>query len=102
MEKQFIEVWWQDNYEILKGEFEKEYKVNSFKNTLVAVEFIKNELHKELIKIIEKNPTHNSDEILYIYKRYGTDFFLKNSKENFSSWKYVEQNIQRLIDEKRV
>jgi len=97
-----VEVWWQDNYEILKGEFEKEYKVNSFKNTLVAVEFIRNELDKELFEIIKKNPTHNSDELLYIYKRYGTDFFLKNSKENFSSWKYVEQNIQRLIDEKRV
>ncbi len=33
------------------------------------------------------------------YKRFGSDYFLKNGTEFFSSWQYVEENAQRIWDE---
>ena len=92
-----VEVWYEDNYEILKHEA-TEYFRKSFNTQEEAVEYIKNKLDEELIEFINTDKNITLDELISRYKMYGTDFYLKNAFEGFSSWSYVDENAKRIYE----
>jgi hypothetical protein len=92
MEK--VEVWYQENYDLLKGEFENMYFHKSFDSDNEAVEYIQMSLDAEIHEFKKLDEKASNEELLSRYRMFGTDYFLKNSKIGFSSWHYVEQKCK--------
>ena len=89
-----VEVWYQENYDVLKGDY-GDYFHKSFDDENEAVQYIQSCLEAELQKFKETDKNLSDEELLHRYKMFGTDYFLKNAKKGFSSWKYMEERLQR-------
>ena len=92
-----VEVWITDNYALMGGDFENQTFHRSFSTSEEAISYIKIQLDEELKEWATEMEDY--DALIGQYKRFGSDYFLKNSTEFFSSWKYVEENARRIWDE---
>jgi len=88
-----IEIWYQENWDLLKGEYEGEYFHESFDDEDEAIEYIQNRLDEELQEFKDKDPNISNEELLSRYRMFGTDYYLKTGKAGFCSWKYVEKKL---------
>lgn len=80
-----VEVWITDNYALMGGDFENQTYHRTFSTSKEAIRYIKSKLDEELKEwttIDMKDP----DALIGQYKRFGSDFFLKNGTVFFSSW----------------
>lgn len=91
---QKVEVWYQENYDLLKGEFENRYFHKSFESDDEAVAYIQTSLDAEIQEFKKLDEKASNEEILSRYRMFGTDYFLQNSKTGFSSWHYVQQRLE--------
>ena len=92
-----IEVWITDNYALMGGDFENQTYHRSFPTSEEAIDYIK--IHLDIELRYWASDMENPDALIGQYKRFGSDYFLKNGTEFFSSWKYVEENAQRIWNE---
>lgn len=88
-----VEIWYQENYDLLKGEFEQEYYHKSFETEEEALSYVKEKLLEELQEFKKLAPDLTCEELLSRYRMFGTDYYLKNAKVGFSSCGYVEENL---------
>lgn len=93
MEHKKVEIWYQENYDLLKGEFEQEYYHKSFETETEALNYVQEKLLEELQEFKKLAPDLTCEELLSRYRMFGTDYYLKNVKVGFSSWGYVEENL---------
>jgi hypothetical protein len=92
-----IEVWYEDNYEILKYD-SIPYLSASFNYESEAIKYIEDKLTNELINQIKYNNNITVKELIEGHWFGGNTYFLKNSKVGFCSKKFVEENAQLILD----
>ena len=92
-----VEVWITDNYALMGGDFEDKTYHRKFSTAEEAISYIKVQLDEELHECA--TDMEDANALIDQYKRFGSDYFLKHSSEFFSSWKYVEENAQRIWNE---
>ena len=92
-----VEVWITDNYALMGGNFENQTYHCTFPTSEEAISYIKAQLDEKLKEWADR--MENPEALTGQYKRFGSDYFLKHSTAFFSSWKYVEENAQKIWDE---
>ena len=91
---QKIEVWYEDNYDYMKGE-SFPVKIAEFDNVEDALDYMCSKLDEELCKLAKN--AKSPDDLIHLYKFGGHDYYIKGTLI-FSSWNYVEQEAKRIFE----
>lgn len=89
-----IEVWYQDNYDLLAGEYNQMYYDKSFEYEDEALLYIQSRLNEQIEEFIKCDTKASNEELLMRYRMYGTDYILKYSQKGFSSWIFVQEKLK--------